>query len=110
NRGAAFGSDRNQGFKESTIRQVVADQIRFAGNYGSTGPTMPRNLVKGSDLDDVAAYVAYVAGRKKASVQSAAPTTTTTTPSTGPASAAGKSAFEANGCSSCHTLTAAGAT
>lgn len=110
---AAFGSDRNQGFKESTIRQVVADQVRFAGNYGSTGPTMPRNIVKGEDVDDVAAYVAYVAGRKKASVQaSAAPATTTTgtTGGGGGASAAGKAAFDANGCGSCHTLSAAGST
>jgi len=47
----AFGPDRKQGFKESTIRQVVADQIKFAGDYGTSGPTMPRNLVKGRDVD-----------------------------------------------------------
>jgi len=110
----AFGSDRAQGFKESTIRQVVADQIRFAGNYGSTGPTMPKNLVTGENVAAVASYVALVAGNKKAHVSAAAPppapTTTASAPSGGGGAnlAAGKTAFTANGCSACHTLTAAG--
>ena len=112
---AAFASDRDQGFKEVTIRQVVADQIRFAGNYGATGPTMPKNLVKGQAVDDVAAYVASVAGLTKPG----ATTTTATTPppSTsggggGPGNllAAGKKAFTDNGCAACHTFKSAGAT
>ena len=41
----AFRPDYKQGFKETTIRQVVADQIRFAGNYGENGPTMPKNTI-----------------------------------------------------------------
>jgi cytochrome c2 len=110
---AAFASDRDQGFKEVTIRQVVADQIRFAGNYGTTGPTMPTNLVKGQAVDDVAAYVASVAGLTK-------PGETTTTATTPPPStsgggggpgnllAAGKKAFTDNGCGACHTLKDAG--
>ena len=61
----SFRPDYQQGFKESTVRQVVADQIKFAGNYGDKGPTMPKNLVKGQDVDDVAAYVAAVAGPRK---------------------------------------------
>jgi cytochrome c2 len=110
----SFGPSRKQGFKESTIRQVVADQIRFAGNYGDSGPTMPRNLVKGSDVEDVAAYVAAVAGPQKGvSIQAPAPPPTTTQTSPPPTSgggnlAAGKSAFTDNGCGACHTLTAAG--
>ncbi len=110
---AAFGSDRMQGFAESTIRQVVADQIRFPGNYGSTGPTMPANLVTGEDVDDVAAYVAYVAGPAKGhtvSASAAGTTQATTTGGGGGELAAGKSAFMSNGCDSCHTLTAAGST
>jgi cytochrome c2 len=104
----AFASARAQGFEESTIRQVVADQIRFAGNYGATGPTMPKDLVTGQEVDDVATYVALHAGL-------AAPGTETTVapPSTsggGGATAAGKKAFVDNGCSACHTLTAASAT
>jgi cytochrome c2 len=117
---ASFGPDRKQGIKESTIRQVVADQIRYAGNYVATnGPTMPKNLVTGSQVDDVAAYVAFVAGRPGSSVTAASPPggTTTTTPAPsggggggGAALAAGKKAFVDNGCNACHTLTAANAT
>ena len=116
----AFRPSVKQGFEESTIKQVVADQIKFAGNYGAKGPTMPKNLVTGTDAEDVAAYVAAVAGRTGVSIQAAAPpsggnTTTTGTTSTAPPSgggnlAAGKSAFASNGCGSCHTLTAAGST
>jgi mono/diheme cytochrome c family protein len=112
---AAFASDRDQGFKEVTIRQVVADQIRFAGDYGTTGPTMPTNLVKGAAVDDVAAYVASVAGLTK---PGATPTTTTSATTTAPPTttgggpgnllAAGKKAFTDNGCGACHTFKAAG--
>ncbi len=111
---AAFGSDRAQGFKESTVRQVVADQIRFPGNYGATGPTMPKNLVTGADVDAVAAYVASVAGRPAAKGAAAPASTQATTtgaaPSGGGNLAAGKKAFTDNGCNACHTLSAAGAT
>jgi cytochrome c2 len=111
----AFGSDRAQGFKESTIRQVVADQIRFAGNYGSSGPTMPKNLVTGENVAAVASYVALVAGQKGVHVSAAAapaPTTTAPAPSGGGGAnlAAGKAAFSTNTCNACHTLAAAGAT
>ena len=109
----SFGPDARQGMKEETIRQVVADQIRWAGNYGSNGPTMPKNLVTGSDLDAVATYVAYVAGQPGRSVAAPAPPPTTTGGGGGgggAANAAGKKAFTDNGCVSCHTLTAAGAT
>jgi cytochrome c2 len=111
---ASFRPDRKQGFKESTIRQVVADQIRFPGDYGPPpAPTMPKNLVTGAGVDDVAAYVAYVAGQTGVSVTATAappPTTTEAAPpnSGGANLAAGKQAFTANGCGSCHTLAAAG--
>ena len=55
----AFAGDRKQGFKESTIENVVLDQIREANL------PMPKNLVKGQDAVDVAAYVASVAGTGK---------------------------------------------
>src|SRR3954454_7296775 len=102
----SFRPDYKQGFEESTIRQVVADQIRFAGDFGENGPTMPKNLVKGQDVDDVAAYVAAVAGPRKGVSITAAPsagggetggTTTSTTPGGGGGGganvAAGKDAF-----------------
>jgi cytochrome c2 len=111
---ASFTPSYKQGMKEATIRQVVADQIRFPGNYGDTGPTMPKDLVTGSGVDDVAAYVAYVVTHRSASVAAPAPPPTTTQatppPSGGGNLAAGKDAFSANGCGACHTFAAAGTT
>jgi cytochrome c2 len=113
---ASFTPSYKQGFKESTIRQVVSDQIKFAGDYGQSPATMPKNLVTGSGVDEVAAYVAYVVTHPGASVSAAAappPTTTqgaTTTTGGGGNLAAGKAAFTANGCNACHTLAAAGST
>jgi cbb3-type cytochrome c oxidase subunit III len=85
----AFAGSRAQGFKQSTIQNVVLLQIREASK------PMPTNLVTGQDAVDVAGYVAAVAGTNaKPPVQSATD---------------GKSIFTAN-CASCHTLKAAGAT
>jgi mono/diheme cytochrome c family protein len=52
----AFGPSRQQGFKQSTIQDVVLDQIR------EPSAPMPKDLVTGADAQDVAAYVASVAG------------------------------------------------
>src|SRR5438067_12594016 len=52
----AFRADKKQGFKESTIRNVVLLQIR------QPSPPMPANLVKGENAQDVAAFVATAAG------------------------------------------------
>jgi cbb3-type cytochrome c oxidase subunit III len=87
----AFASDRKQGFKQSTIQNVVLDQIRLAS------APMPRNLVTGDDAQNVAAFVAAVAG--------------TGTSNAKPPSQLGndgKTIFQAE-CSSCHTLAAANA-
>lgn len=86
----AFAADKKQGFKESTIQNVVLDQIRLPS------APMPKNLVVGQDAQDVAAYVAAVAGQG------------------GQASPAqlgndGKTIFTSE-CASCHTLKAAGTT
>jgi cbb3-type cytochrome c oxidase subunit III len=86
----AFVHARSQGFKQVTIEQVVRDQIELAG------PPMPANLVRGTDADAVAAYVALVAGNPSA----AGPTSATSATS-------GKDIFVAN-CGSCHTLADAG--
>ena len=88
----AFGPSRKQGFKESTIQNVVLDQIR------EPSPPMPKNLVTGQDAQDVAAYVAAVAGVSGASAKPPAQVGND-----------GKAIFQAN-CASCHTLKAAGAT
>jgi mono/diheme cytochrome c family protein len=91
---------------------------------------MPRNLVTGNDAEDVAAYVASVAGISAAGggtttattnpppaptpppTTTAATTTTATTTGGGGGNLAaqGKSVFQKAGCTSCHTLKDAGAT
>ena len=86
----SFRPDYKQGFEESTIRQVVADQIKFARQLRRQGADDAQDLVVGPDVDDVAAYVAAVAGPKPG-VSISAPsgggggetTGTTTTPSGG---------------------------
>jgi cytochrome c2 len=98
----AFAGDRQQGFRLSTIKQVVYDQI-----YHAAKP-MPQKLVTGADAASVAAYVASVAGTGSAR-EGAPPTLTSTAPSGGGgrgggASAAGASLFQELGCSGCHSL------
>jgi len=69
----AFAVDRQQGYAESSIENVVLDQIRLGSGPIATYTTnkkfttqtpMPANLVTGQDAVDVAAYVASVAGKK----------------------------------------------
>jgi cbb3-type cytochrome c oxidase subunit III len=88
----AFRADKAQKFKESTIQNVVLVQIR------QPSPPMPKNLVKGEDAQDVAAYVASVAGTGNANA-----------PSPSQLGTDGKKIFQAE-CASCHTLKAAGTT
>lgn len=58
-----FGIVRDQGFDESTIRDVVRGQIAYPETETATGdPGMPANLVEGQDADDVSQYVATCAG------------------------------------------------
>ena len=98
----AFAAMRGPGhdthFEESTIKQVVADQIKFPAQRDE-GPNMPADLVKGSAVDDVAAYVASVAGTKSSLAAAASGGTTKSTN--------GKGIFTSS-CASCHTLAAAG--
>ena len=58
----AFGPSIQQGLKRNTVRGVVSDQIRFPERGGA----MPANLVHGQAVANVAAYVAYAAGRSGA--------------------------------------------
>ncbi len=95
----AFRAVRAQGFDESSIRDVVAGQIRHPVSKTPTGaPGMPANLVTGDDVEAVASYVASVAGK---------------TPEGGGggiAATEGKEIFAQAGCGSCHTLADAGST
>jgi cbb3-type cytochrome c oxidase subunit III len=102
----AFAADRKEGYPDSSIENVVLDQIRLGSGPLATYTTnkkftpqtpMPANLFKGQDAIDVAAYVASVAG---VGGFAAAP---------GNVGTNGEAIFKAN-CSSCHTLAAAGAT
>ena len=125
----AFSGPRAQGFKESTIRNIVHGQILFAVSNPSgvievNGQEqrvigMPQKLVTGSDAEDVAAYVASVAG---VSAAAGATTSTTTAPPPPPPTtttaagggsgnlvAMGKAVFAKAGCTGCHTLKDAGA-
>jgi mono/diheme cytochrome c family protein len=108
----SFSAVRQQGFKQSTIQQVVADQIRIplqginVGNLTNVTPTgtpvMPANLVTGKDLVDVSAFVARCAGNPTDPLCRGSNTKITATD--------GKTIFTEAGCGSCHTLKDAGTT
>jgi len=117
---AAFRQGLRDGMTEATVRQVVRDQIAYAIDKTSTGaPGMPKNLVKGQDADDVAAYVATAVAKA-----GTGGTTTTAAPAPAPAPkpggggsggggnsaqvAAGKQVFASAACGGCHTLKDAG--
>lgn len=130
----AFRASRQDGLGQSTIAQVVRGQIAYPVTSPSTGtPGMPADIVTGQDAEDVASYVAAVAGlagsnATASSGSTPAPTTETTATDTtatdttatdttngaagGDAAliASGKKVFESAGCTGCHTLADAGAT
>jgi len=115
----AFSSDKQQGFHDQTIKDVIRGQIAYPEK------PMPANLVVGQQADDVATYIAQCAGNAHCGVTAAkpgggpaanpspAPTTTASSGGGGggaSASAAGKKVFESAGCATCHTLKDAGST
>lgn len=97
----SFAQARADGFKESAIRNIVHEQIKYPGQYPvGNNPrrlkaNMPANLVKGQDADDVSAYVAANAGLDGFSEAQAVSGTN------------GKEIFIKK-CGGCHTLTDAG--
>jgi cbb3-type cytochrome c oxidase subunit III len=104
----AFAADVQEGYPQSSIENLVLDQIRlgsgevatYTGKKFQKQQPMPANLVKGQDAIDVAAYVASVAG-------SGGYTTSVSFASFG---TDGAKIFKGAGCAGCHTLAAAGAT
>ncbi|MSO95878.1 MAG: c-type cytochrome [Thermoleophilia bacterium] len=105
----AFAESRRNGLGESTFVQVIRDQIAYGIEKTSTGaPGMAENIVTGQDADDVASYIASVAGTGKA------PSPTPAEPDTPIAAgdaAAGKIVFTTTAsCGGCHTLADAGTT
>ena len=106
----AFVEVRKQGFKESTIFHVIDKQIKYPTDRDLFDPKrdihvngpiptvqMAADIVKGSDREAVAAYVASVAGLP---VKGGAGGKIAT--------ADGKEVFAQAGCGACHTLKDAG--
>ncbi|HEX3733746.1 MAG TPA: c-type cytochrome [Solirubrobacterales bacterium] len=92
----AFASARAAGEGGQTIEGIVKAQVEYPRpNNGNPAVSMPRDVVTGQDLDDVAAYVGTYAG-----VPGAAPPSVPGGP--------GAQVFANNGCGTCHTLAAAG--
>ena len=103
----AFAAVVADGYSQSSIENLVLDQIRLGSGEVATYTThnkfkvqqsMPANLLKGQDAIDVAAYVASVAGQSgyTSSVSFASFGTD------------GEKIFKGAGCAGCHTLAAAG--
>ena len=87
----AFRYAREQHFEDSTIEDVVWDQIKYASGK------MPRNLARGQDAKDIAAYVAQCAART-CNIQVAA---------AAPGGGKGAQLFSSLGCQGCHSLSGA---
>jgi cbb3-type cytochrome c oxidase subunit III len=103
----AFVQSRIDGLGEDTILQVVRAQIAYPVTTPSTGaPGMPANILEGEQADDVATYVASVAGLDESGKPIDPANPPKPTPPGG--STDGKAIFESAGCSGCHTLAAAG--
>jgi cbb3-type cytochrome c oxidase subunit III len=106
----AFVQSRIDGLGESSILQVVRGQIAYPVTDPSTdAPGMPANIFEGKDAEDVATYVASVAGLDASGEPFDPSSPPKPTPPEGGA-ADGKSIFASAGCAGCHTLAAAGAT
>ena len=95
----SFAAAREIGMDEDTIKGIVRAQVmrpQSTDGYGNyPGVTMPANILEGNDLEDVAAYVAAVAGVPGIEPPKA--------PGEGP----GAQVYANNGCGSCHQLAAA---
>jgi len=105
----AFAASVAQGYPQSSIENLVLDQIRLGSGSVATYTTnkkftsqtpMPANIVKGQDAIDVAAYVASVAGQSGF----------TSSASFASFGTDGTKIFKGAGCAGCHTLAAAGST
>jgi mono/diheme cytochrome c family protein len=88
----AFAAAKGEDFEESTIRNVVLDQIR----YPTAGSGMPADLLHGDDAEDVAAYVARCAAADPKLDKEACPGLA--------AGGGGRGLFTSLGCQGCHSL------
>ncbi len=91
----AFAAARSAGEGGDTVEGIVKAQVEYPRpSNADPAVSMPRDVVTGQDLEDVAAYVGRYAG-----VPGAAPPTVPGGP--------GAQVFANNGCGGCHTLAAA---
>jgi mono/diheme cytochrome c family protein len=91
----AFAAARAIGNDRDTVEGIVKAQVEYPRVVnGNPAVSMPRDIVTGQDLDDVAAYVGEWAG-----VPGAAPPEVAGGP--------GAQVFANNGCATCHTFAAA---
>jgi mono/diheme cytochrome c family protein len=120
----AFAASVKEGYPQSSIENLVLDQIRLGSGqvdkaYTSSKyyvdhclpphsaqcltPSMPANIVTGQDAVNVAAYVASVAGQQGYDTSGG---------STAALGTNGEAIFKSKlvGCAGCHTLAAAGST
>jgi mono/diheme cytochrome c family protein len=114
----AFRRSREDGLGESTIAQVVLNQIAYPiVNPPTEQPGMPADIVTGQDAEDVATYVSEVAGldapaRPQPPVPPPGgeppPPGGEPPPPGGDPLAEGKEVFASAGCGTCHTLADAG--
>jgi mono/diheme cytochrome c family protein len=104
---AAFERSREDGFDESTFRGVVRNMIEYPV------PPMPEREtleLSEEDADNIATYVASVAGHGETAGGGGGATTAGEEPAAGGAGGDGKSVFAKAGCGSCHTFADAGST
>jgi mono/diheme cytochrome c family protein len=89
----AFAADREEGFDETTIMNVVRQQIDYPI------PPMPEDLLNDADADAVSYYVSLVAANPDASIQTAGGP---------PGGENDPQALFTQNCGSCHVLEKAG--
>lgn len=103
----AFVQSRIDGLGEDTIQQVVRGQIAYpVVDPPTDAPGMPADIFTGQDAEDVATYVASVAGLGA----NGEPIDPSNPPAPAPPDGGtdGESIFASAGCGGCHTLSAAG--
>ena len=104
----AFVQSRIDGLGEETIQQVVRGQIAYpVVDPPTEAPGMPADIFAGQDAEDVATYVASVAGLDA----NGEPIDPANPPKPAPpedGDTDGESIFASAGCGGCHTLAAAG--
>ena len=105
----AFVQSRINGLGESSILQVVRGQIAYPVTDPPTdAPGMPANIFTGQDAEDVATYVASVAGLDANGEPIDPSNPPKPKPPGGGAETDGKAIFASAGCAGCHTLADAG--